>query len=61
MPRPPARKKSAKERRDAPIAVRIKPSLKRALAKAAEADRRTISAMVEMLIEEALQARGYLE
>jgi hypothetical protein len=57
MPKLPA-KKVAKERRDASIAFRIKPSLKRAFEAAAEADRRSVSAMVEMLLEEALKARA---
>ena len=55
------RKTPIKERRGVLIAVRTTPSLKRALAKAAEADRRTVSGMVEMLIEEGLRARGFLK
>ncbi len=54
-------KKAAKERRNAPIAFRIKPSLKRALQAAAESDRRSVSAMVEVLLEESLKARGFLK
>jgi len=54
-------KKAIKERRDAPIAFRIKPSLKNALEAAAEADRRSVSAMVEILLEESLKERGYLK
>lgn len=61
MPKLPAAKKVLKERRDAPIAFRIKPSLKRALEAAAEADRRSVSAMVEVLLEESLKAKGFLK
>jgi hypothetical protein len=60
MPKPPA-KKVVKERRDAPIAFRIRPSLKKALAEAAEADRRSVSGMVEVLLEEILKTKGYLK
>jgi hypothetical protein len=45
----------------APIAFRIRPTLKQALAKAAAADRRSVSGMVEILLEEALKARGYFK
>ena len=61
MPKIPATKKAAKEQRSASIAFRIKPSLKKALAAAAEADRRSMSAMVEVLLEEALRAKGFLK
>jgi|AmaraimetFIIA100_FD_contig_51_3167700_length_819_multi_2_in_0_out_0_2 hypothetical protein len=61
MARPSVRKKPVKEKRDVSIAFRITPSLKRSLAKAADADRRTVSAFIEMLIEEGLQARGFLK
>lgn len=56
MPKP-VTKKSPKERKDAPIAFRIKPSLKHALSEAAEKDRRSVSSMVEILLEEALETR----
>jgi hypothetical protein len=53
--------KKAKERRDAPIAFRIKRSPKRALEAAAEADHRSVSAMVEILLEESLKEKGFLK
>jgi hypothetical protein len=60
MPKQPI-KKAAKERRDVPLAFRIKPSLKRAVESAAEADGRSVSAMVERLLEEILTAKGFLK
>jgi hypothetical protein len=54
-------KKPVKEKRDVPLSFRIKASLMRAIAEVAEADQRTVSRMVEMLLEEALQARGVLK
>jgi hypothetical protein len=54
-------KKVVPEKRDAPIAFRIKPTLKQALVKAAAADRRSVSGIVEILLEEALKARGYFK
>jgi hypothetical protein len=53
-------KKPAPERRDAPIAFRIKPSLKRALEAAAKADRLTMSGYIEKLFEEDLREKGFL-
>jgi hypothetical protein len=52
---------SAPELREAPLSIRIKPSVKLALDKAAEADRRSVSAMAEMLLEEILKAKGFLK
>ncbi|MGA3342388.1 MAG: hypothetical protein ABSD11_17665 [Methylocella sp.] len=49
------------ELREAPLSIRIKPSVKLALDKAAEADRRSVSAMAEMLLEEILKAKGFLK
>jgi hypothetical protein len=54
-------KKPAKERRDVPIAFRGTPSLKRALEEAAEADRRSMSALVEVLLEAAMREKGFLK
>ncbi len=52
---------AAPEPRAAPLSVRIKPSVKLALDKAAKADRRSVSAMTEMLLEEILKAKGFLK
>ena len=54
-------KKAAKEKRSAPLAFRVRPSLKSAIADAAEADRRSVSAMIEVLLEEILKAKGFLK
>ena len=53
--------KKAKERKIAPIAIRITPSIKDAISKAAEDESRSLSAMVQILLEEALKERGYLK
>jgi hypothetical protein len=41
--------------------VRFKPSVKQALDKAAKDDRRTISQVVQIAVEEWLKTRGYLK
>ena len=61
MARSPARKQPVKEKRDVPVSFRIKPSLKDAVNEVAETEQRTVSRMVEMLIEEALRERGVLK
>jgi hypothetical protein len=43
------------------IAVRTTPEIKRAVTRAALADRRTVSALVEMLLVDWLTKHGYLE
>jgi hypothetical protein len=59
-----ARKKTAvpkKEAREMPMSFRIKPSLKVALEKAAEAERRSVSQMIELELEAAMKAKGFLK
>ena len=51
----------AKETRDAPLSIKIRPSLKRALEAGAGADRRSISAYVEIVLEEVMKAKGFLK
>jgi hypothetical protein len=55
MARPPKR---GSELRAVTLAVRVRPSLRRAIDKLADEERRSVSAMLEILLEEALQARG---
>ena len=43
-----------------PLGFRIEADLKDALVRAARDDRRTVSSMVEIIIEEWLVAKGYL-
>jgi len=52
---------AAKEIRDAPLSIKIRPSLKQALEAGAAADRRSVSAYVEIVLEEAMKAKGYLK
>jgi hypothetical protein len=59
MARPPARKKPVKEKRDVPMSFRIKPSLKDAVDEVAETEQRTVSRMVEMLLEERCGSEGF--
>lgn len=42
------------------LGVRVQPEVKAALEKAAKADVRSVSSMVEKLLVEGLTARGYL-
>ena len=50
-----------RERRTAPLGLRITPTLKSALESAAAADRRSVASMAEMILEEWLTEKGYLE
>jgi hypothetical protein len=50
-----------KEIREAPLSLKIKPSLKRALTQAAEADKRSTSQYVEVLLETIMKERGFLK
>jgi len=47
--------------REASIGIRLSEEVKAALAKAAKADRRSISAYVEMLIVSDLESKGFLK
>jgi multiple sugar transport system ATP-binding protein len=46
--------------RTASIALKVEPDLKAAMVRAARDDRRTVSALIEMLLEEWLTEKGYL-
>jgi len=46
--------------RTASIGIRVEPSVKEALERAAKADRRTLAAYIEMLIISDLEAKGLL-
>jgi hypothetical protein len=48
-----------KEAREMPMSFRIKPSLKAALEKAAEAERRSVSQLIELELEAAMKAEGF--
>jgi len=48
------------ERRDAPLGLRITPTLKKALEHAARDDHRSVSSMAERIITEWLESKGYL-
>ena len=50
-----------RERRTAPLGLRITPTLKSALESAAAADRRSVASMAELILEEWLTEKGYLE
>ena len=52
---------AAKEIRSAPLGLRITPSLKDALEKAAADDQRAIASMVEKILIEWLRKRGYFK
>jgi len=49
------------ERRTAPLGLRLLPSVKSALEKAAAEDRRPVASYVEKLLVEHLKAKGYLK
>lgn len=49
------------ERRDAVLSFLVKPSVKQALAELAATERRSVSVMAEMLLEEALKSKGVLK
>jgi hypothetical protein len=51
---------TAREVRDAQINLRVRPSLKQAIEAAAEADNRSLNSLIETLLTEHLQARGFL-
>lgn len=46
--------------KSANLALRLPPVIKAALAKAAEADRRTVSSYVEKVLADDLEAKGFL-
>jgi len=50
-----------RELRNAPLGLRITPTLKAALEQAAEDDRRSVASMVEIILVEWLEAREYLK
>ena len=50
-----------KETRSAPLGLRVFPSLKEALEKAAEDDSRTVAAMAEKILTDHLRQAGYLK
>lgn len=47
--------------REASIGVRIEPDLKAAAEKAAKDDRRSLSSLIEIALEEYLERKGYLK
>jgi predicted HicB family RNase H-like nuclease len=57
----PSRKAKVAEPRDTPISFRVKPSLKKALENAAAADRRSMSQLIILELEDAMKSKGYLK
>lgn len=51
----------AEERRTVQLGIRMKPSLKRALEKAAKADSRTLASYIELALTEHLREKGFLK
>jgi len=51
----------AEETRTVQLGIRVKPSLKKALDKAARADNRTIAGYIETVLTEHLRERGLLK
>ena len=49
------------EPRDIPMSFRVRPSLKAALEKAAKADRRSVSQLIEIALEAAMREKGFLK
>ena len=47
--------------RSASIGIRVEPEIKAAIEKAAEDDRRTVAALIEKVMVEWLQTKGYLK
>ena len=47
-------------KRTTPISIRVAPDIKEALDRAAAADRRSVSSMVEKILADWLEDRGYL-
>jgi len=52
---------SDRETKSIPLGLRITPTLKAALDKAAKADDRSVASYVERIIAETLRKRGYLK
>jgi hypothetical protein len=53
--------KAKSELRSTPLGLRVIPSLKAALEKAAEDDRRSMASMAELILTDWLVEKGYLE
>lgn len=51
----------SKETKDAQVNLRLRPSLKAAADKAAKADYRSLTSLIEKLLTEHLQKNGYLK
>lgn len=51
---------SSREQKVAQVNLRLKPSLKALAEKAAEADQRSLTSLIEKLLVEHLKANGYL-
>jgi len=49
------------ELRSTPLGLRVTPSLKTALEKAAKDDRRSMASMAELILMDWLENKGYLE
>jgi hypothetical protein len=49
------------ETKTAPVNLRMQPSLKRALKKAAADDRRSVTGLIEKLLYDYLRKKGYLK
>lgn len=49
-----------REKRSAPLGLRVLPSLKDALEKAAKDERRSVAAMAELILTDWLKERDYL-
>lgn len=49
-----------RETRDAPLGLRVYPSLKAALEKAAKDDNRSMASMAEIILTDHLREKGYL-
>lgn len=49
------------EKRTAPLGLRVLPSLKEALDKAAQDDRRSVASKAELILTDWLREKGYLE
>jgi hypothetical protein len=51
----------SEERRTAPLGLRLLPTLKSALERAASDDQRSVASMAEKILAEWLRANGYLK
>lgn len=49
------------EKREAPVGLRLYPSMKKALETAAAADHRTMASMAEKILSDWLREKGYLK